>query len=277
LGALSAAEEYSAPSDFASLVEAARLDPLPEARAAAARAIGVIGGPEAVRALRDLWTNGDSQLRNSIALGWASPRSYAAGGQAELLWAAQNDTGDGAIAAALQIIRWNPEQTEHGHPEAVAPEDRNIALGVLTRAIKLGTRESRMATMSSAPTTPEILEAVRAAKDDTDPGIQISAWTRLHSDGTADEKKTALAKLYDVAKSDSPDAGRAQESLAWFGDIRVEPLLAKQLVSPIGGARALGARGFVALGKRAKAASLLADKEIDVRVQAACAILIKKK
>ncbi len=266
LSALSAAEDFAIVSDYAALADAARLDPLPEARDAAARAMGVIGGETAVRDLRDLWTNADTGLRRSVAIAWGYPKTFAAGGETELVWAAENDAGEGALAAALQLAKPNVP---------ASADDRAIALGVLVRAIKLGTRESRIAIISAAPSEPEVLDAVRVASDDSDPGIAVAAWTRLYADGTKSEQSRAKEKLYEHAKADGIEALLAREVLAFASDKRVEPLLNTSLTASSAATRAGGARGFVALGESQRAALLLADKDGSFRLEVACAMLAR--
>ena len=263
LGALRAALDFASPSDFDAVFEAARLDPMPAARSTAARALGRIGGRPAVLALRDLWNRADPPLREAIADGWGAPASFANGGREELRWAAEHEVGEAAIAAAVELVRHSPG----GSPDAAA------GLGVLTRAVKLGTRTERVFAIEASPSSPEILSAVRDAKDDSDPGVAIVALSRLVREMAGKERKTASDKLLVIAKSDAQEAPRAQSELAAFGDVRVVPLLAKALASKSGFSRALAARSFVALGQSPKAAKVLADRDADVRTQVACAIL----
>ncbi|MFO0614875.1 MAG: hypothetical protein U0414_19965 [Polyangiaceae bacterium] len=230
------------------------------------RALGVIGGPRVVQVLRDLWNTADSGGRRAIAIAWASPKTFDAGGKEELLWAAQHAEGDGGIYASIALAR----------ASGAGSEEQGAALGVLTRAIKLGTRSERVSAISMSPSSNEVLDAIRFAKDDSDVGISLVAWSRLHTEGTSDEVKTSIDKLFDIAKGEHPEAPRAQEELAWFGEARVKPLLEKQLKSDNGYARVVGGRGLIALGEFVKAAPNLGDASTDVRVQTACAILGKR-
>ncbi len=261
LGALEAAIDFADPSDFEAVLEAARLDPLPAARSAAARALGRIGGPGAPTALRDLWTHADPDLREAIADGWGA--SFDAGGRQALRWAAENETGRGAIAAAVELVRRAPEGSD----------DEASALGVLTRAIKLGTPTERVFAMTASPATPPILGALRESKADSDLSVAIVALARLHHELAGAERKAAADKLLEIAKSDKPEAPHAQGELALIGDARVVPLLAKAVAGKDGTARSVAARGLVALGLTPKAARVLADRDADVRAQVACAIL----
>lgn len=266
LGALEAAEAFSVPGDFDELWEAARLDPLPSARHAATRALGVIGGERVVRVLKDLWTTADAPARRAIAIAWATPKTYEAGGKEELLWAAQRTDGDGAIYASIALARVSAEGSD----------EKNQALGVLTRAIKLGTRTERVSAISMAPSSTDVLDAIRVAKDDSDVGVSLVAWSRLHTEGTDAEVKASLDKLFEIAGSEHPEAPRAQEELAWFGEKRVKPLLEKQMKSENPYGRVMGARGLIALDHFVLVAPNLGDPSTDVRVQTACAILGKR-
>jgi HEAT repeat protein len=261
LSALEAAVDFSSTNDFDAILEAARLDPLPAARSAAARALGRTKSGGAALALRELWTRADPELREAIADGWGA--SFDVGGRESLRWAAENETGRGAIAAAIELARRAPDGSD----------DEAAAVGVLTRAIKLGTRVERVFAMTSAPATPPILDALRESKSDSDPAVAIAALSRLHRELAGAERKAAADKLLEIAKTDLAEAARAQSELAELGDERVVPLLDKALASQSGPTRALAARAFVALGRAPRAARALSDRDTDVRTEVACAIL----
>lgn len=267
LSALRAAIDLSSPTDFDAILEAARLDPLPLARAAAVRALGRIGGRQAVMALKDLWPRAEPTIREVIADAWADPASYEAGGREELVYVAQHESGEGAIAAAVALV----EKAPPGSAESAA------GLGVVVRAIKLGARPERVFAISAAPPAPEVFAAIRESKDDTDDAVAIAALSRIYREGAGKEQKAALEKLFGIAKGEAPEAPRAQQDLAAFGDKRVSPLLTKGLASKNAFARAYAARGLVSLGAFPTAARALADRDADVRLQVACAILSAQK
>ena len=100
------------------LLEAARVDPYPFARAQAARAVGAIGGERVVLALKDLWAQADEPLRMAIADAWAMPRSADAGGRRELGWAARKPH-----AAARREICCSPS----GSFAPAAPNRRKVS------------------------------------------------------------------------------------------------------------------------------------------------------
>lgn len=269
INALKAAGNASTVEDFDALVEAARVDPNPEARVAAARALGRLGGDRAVVALRDLWIRGDARLRGAIVDAYMAPYSYAAGGREQLIRAAESgDPGSVEAAVALSRVSLGEQVEQHA---------RGVALGVLTRTIRLGTREDRTLAMLMSPSSESVLAALRDAKEDSDPGIALIALGRLAADGKDDaERSAARDKLLAIAKGDDAEANRAMGELASIGDRRVIELLDKQLKSENPFARGYAARSLVLLGELPRAAAALADTDSYVRASTACAILRKK-
>jgi HEAT repeat protein len=266
--ALKAALTAPSAADFDSLVEAARVDPLPAARASAVRALGRVGGERAVIALKDIWLRADPRWKESLVAGYIAPPTFEVGGRAELVRIAE-EGGAGSIAAAVVLSRVAVD-------EAPDRQAREVARQVLLRAIKLGTREDRTFAMIMAPSDKDVLAALREAKADSDAGIALVALGRLAYEGDDKEKKAARDKLLEIAKSDDPEANRAMGELAGMSDKRVTPLLEKQLGSESPFARAYAARQLVLLGEYQKAAKALADKDVNVRAGVACAVLGKK-
>lgn len=266
--ALKAALTAPSASDFDLLVEAARVDPLPAARASAVRAIGRLGGERAVIALKDIWLRADPRLKESIVDGYIAPPTFEVGGREQLVRIAEEGSA-GSIPAAVVLARVAVD-------EAPDRKAREVARQVLLRAIKLGTREDRTFAMIMAPSDKEVLAALREAKDDSDAGVALVALGRLAHEGDEKEQKAARDKLLTIAKSDDPEANRAMGELAGMSDKRVTPLLEKQLTSKSPFARAYAARQLVMLGEYQKAAKALADKDVNVRAGVACAVLGKK-
>jgi len=266
--ALKAALSAPSRTDFESLVEAARVDPLPAARTSAVRALGRLGGERAVIALKDIWLKADPRLKESIVDGYISPLTFEVGGREQLVRIAE-EGGAGSIASAVVLSRVVID-------EAPDRKAREIARQVLLRAIKLGTREDRTFAMIMAPSDKEVLDALREAKSDSDPGVALVALGRLAYEGTEKEKKASRDKLLEIAKSDDPEANRAMGELAGMSDKRVAPLLEKQLASESAFARAYAARQLILLGEYQTAAKALADKDANVRAGVACAVLGKK-
>ncbi len=263
--ALRAALSAVAPEDREALLEAARLDPNRDARSAAARALGRIGGADAVRALTDLWMRADGRLRDAIVDAWVSPASFQAGGREELVRAAEAG-GEGGLAAAVLLARIS------GVDEA-SRAARDVGVARIELAIEKGTREERALAMLMAPAGPAVLAALRKAKDDSDPGIAALALARLAREGEPTEQRTAREGLLALAKKDDPEAARALGELAQLGDHRAVPLLEKHLASTNGFARSYAARALVTLGESVKVARLLADPDASVRADVACAVL----
>ncbi len=268
LGAVKAALSHPTAGDFDALLEAARLDPNPQARSAAARALGRLGGRRVGLALKDLWLRADGRMREAVAAAWAAPETFEAGGRYHLQTAAESG-GEGAVHAALLLARSSAL-------EDASKKARDAALGVLVRAIKVGTREDRSLAILMTPSSDLVLDTIREVKDSGDPGIAVLALSRLAREGKPDEQKSAKDKLVVLAMATDVDAPRAQAELAGLGDTRVVQFIEKELASKNQYARAYAGRNLVTIGQLGRAARLLADKEAQVRLNVACAILAKE-
>jgi hypothetical protein len=267
LGALRAASTRPVDADLHALVDALRRDPSPAARSAAARALGALGGEASVVALEDAWHRADGRLREAIAAAWALPQSADAGGRERLRRAVERG-GDGAVAAALLLAR-----VPEGAPQGA--ELRAIGTAALLSAAKSGTRAERAVALVLAPSSPELSEILREARKDSDPSIAIVAQGRLGREGDAAEQKAARDALLELGKSDDAEADRALVELAALGDERaIEPLV-KALGRERAFARIYAARGLVSLGALTRAARLLGDREPEVRLDVACAVLAR--
>jgi len=267
LAALRASAEAGDVADTDALIEAARLDPHPLARSLAVRAIGrTATGEHSVRALRDLWTQADENVRQSIADAWATERNIDAGGRRELLRAAESHQGSPSIAAAAALARW-------------PGEGRDEAIGVLGRAIKSGTTIDRVFAIGVAPASePSIAKALHEALDDKDDAVAVAAaWRKLNGfgrDTPADKERAALiAKLMVFAKTPTTRGFQAQKALARAGAREVLPLVEKQVTLHDTRARETTGVALVDLGELAKATRLVADADLGVRAAVACAIL----
>lgn len=260
LAAIQAADDALDPADLDELLEAARLDPLPAARARAIRAVGRIGGPHAALGLRDVWVRAEPRLRQLIAAAWSSYPTYAQGGERELLRVIEEESGEPAVAAASALARSGGKHAGQ-------------ARGTLARAIEKGTRGERVFAIATAPSAPEIAKAVREAAKDRDPAVAAAALARVAREGDAREQKAARDALFARARAAGPDARAARGELARAGDRRAEPLAEKAIVAARPADRAAAARDLAALGRAYRASALLADPERDVRIAAACAIL----
>lgn len=266
--ALKAAMTAPTGDDFDALVEAARLDPFPAARASAVRALGRVGGDRTTIALKDIWLRSDARLKEAIVDAYVATPTYGAGGREQLVKIAE-EGGAASMAAAIVLSRLSLED----------PADKkanDIALGVIARAIKLGTREDRTFAMLAAPPVDAVMEALREAREDSDPGIALIALGRLAELGTEKEQKESRDKLLEIAKGDDQEKNRAMGELASLEDQRVVVLLEKELNSETPFARAYAARHLVNLGQLKLAAKLLGDPEAYVRTTVACAVLARE-
>ncbi|MEY2929429.1 MAG: hypothetical protein RL033_178 [Pseudomonadota bacterium] len=107
--ALEAAAQSGDAADVHPLLDVARLDPDALSRGIALRALGSIGGQEVVVGLADLWPVADTEQRLHIIKAWALPPSLGSGGRAQLLRAAEVESGIVAVAAALVLARGDAE------------------------------------------------------------------------------------------------------------------------------------------------------------------------
>ncbi len=256
--ALEAALQVPAPLDLEPLLEAARVDPDPFARSLAVRAVGKLGGSEAVRALTDLWERADEDVRLTIVEAWSKPRSFGAGGREALLRAAEAPEGVPAVAAAGTLMR-------------TARALSGAMTTLLLRAIAEGLSDEQMLALALVPLEPRSLPVLATAALDPDPGVRVAALGRLLDE--REKRPRALAELGTLAKRQGPSADAARAELARAGETSVEPLLARSLGSPDRQRRQAAGAGLIALGSFSRAATLLADSDADVRVRTACSML----
>ena len=216
-----AARDAADVADLTALAEAARLDPEPIVRTEAVRALAALpptAGGQAADLLRDLWTGGDDGLREDIALAWASPGVWDAGGREALRILVAAGRGPGAIEAAAAVLR---------HADA-SLESVQAAIGQLSRAIETGSRATRLQALAQAPLDRgELLEAVRKASSDEDLEVRVGALARLAVSGGAPGDRSAQASdavtaLEALAQPGAAVAQRARFALARAGDRRVQ-------------------------------------------------------
>lgn len=267
VAALRASADAGDPGDTDGLMAAASVDPHPLARTLAVRALArTAGGERAVLALRDLWSQADEKVRQTIADAWASERNIDAGGRRELWWAAEHAHGPAAIAAAGALSRWKGEGW-------------NEAVGVLTRSIQDGPTADRVFAIGIAPAhEPPIDKALREAVDDKDEAVAVAAaWRQLSGIGREvpedKDRKAIVTKLLELAKSPNTRGFQAQKVLARAGVSDVLPLLEKQVELSDVQARETTGVAFVDLRAAIRAARFVADKDLGVRAAVSCAIL----
>jgi hypothetical protein len=272
VAALRAAADAADAADFDVLLEVARLDPLPRARALAVHALAVIGGDRVVPALKDLWPAADEPLRRAIVDAWGAPRDRDAGGRAELVWAVETQKGAPAIAAATSLAV----------DPAATPNDRGEAIAALVRAIGSGLARDRIDAIADAPLGLAEGEAIVKSEGDPDDSVALAALAR-RLEATPEqggppkgspERTTAVTRLLAVASSGTGAQARwAGDALARAGATEVLPLLERGLTSADPVVRAAAGASLARLGKLSRAAFLLADADPHVRTATACAIL----
>lgn len=257
--ALGAAIEAPDPADLVPLLEAARLDPDPQSQSLAARAVGALGGERAVSGLKDLWPRADQTLRLSIVEAWAMSASYRSGGERELSWAAETQSGLEALTAA-------------GALATSQSASRGAATTLLARAIVEGSDDERLLAIRLAPIADgAVVRATLDAAKTGAPRVKLVALERLAT--LPEQQKTALEGLRALAKGKDEAAAEARVALARLGDASVAPQLGLDLKAKRAHERRRAADALIALGKYADAAQVLADDDPDVRLGLACSIL----
>jgi hypothetical protein len=261
-----AAHDATDPNDLDALAEAARVDPEPLVRTEAVRAIAVLPAqPDegAVHVLRDLWVKADAGLREDIALAWAGPALWGAGGREALLVVVASEHGAGAIEAAAAVLRHDDVQ----------PDLASSAAAQLERAIAQGASAARMQAIAQAPLEqPGIVEALQRVAADGELDLRVAALSRL-AQRKANEA-AAQPALEALAQPGSRVAARARFALASLGDRRVQGWIEQDLSAEAPSARLSAAADLAALGVPSRAVPLLADADAGVRVRAACTILM---
>jgi hypothetical protein len=262
-----AARDAQAREDLNPLAETARVDPEPLVRNEAVRAMAAL--PEAIegetaRLLGDLWSAGDAGLREDIALAWASPVVWNAGGREALRLLVSSSHGSAAVEAAAAVLRH--------HPMAPAGDElTEDAAAQIVRAIEQGARSTRLQAIAETPADrPDILEAIRHAATEDDPELAVGALARLAEAGD----RASVAKLEPLAQPGSTVAVRARFALASVGDHRIQAWIEQGLIAEDADERLAAATALAELGMPGRAAPLLADTDARVRVRAACSIIM---
>jgi hypothetical protein len=268
--AMRAAVDAKDASDFDALLEAARLDPDAMVRTEGLRAAECSADPARAPALvgrlRDLWPAADDAIREDIAVAYALPAIYAAGGREALTVLVGAENGPGAIAGAGAIAR-------SSHADKVLVDS---AVGLLARTIEDGTRRDRMhaiavAPMIAAPVKKSLEKAARA--DEGDAQVRVAALATLTQDPAS--RAASIAALESVAGGeDEKLASRARLALAHAKDVRIQAWIEKDLSASDPFVRLSAADALAALGRSARGAPLLADADASVRTRAACTLMM---
>jgi len=262
--AMRAARDDQDPNDTTALLEAARVDPEPIVRTEAVRALvslTPLPAGELADAFRDLWTKADDGLREDIAIAWASPQVWNAGGSEALYVLVASGHGAGVVEGAAAVLR-----NENTGGEVVIE-----AIAQLERAIQQGARERRLQAIAESPLErPELLAAIKKASEDGDLQVRVAATARL-AEG---KQPGAMEALVALASPASPVAGRARFALASMGDRRTQAWVEQDLAAADAGDRLQAVTTLAAMGVAARGAPVLADGDASVRVRAACTMLI---
>lgn len=263
--ALLAAQSAGDPQDLEIILEAARVDPSPEARLVAIRAAGGLGGERAVLGLRDIWQRADAPVREAIVDAWTTRNAFHNGGRRELVAVINHNKGRPAVRAAVTLVK-------------AGGEDSMEALGFLERAVKEGPTDARTYAIEQAPLAlPTLREAMRKAEGDSDEAVSTAAMVRRFESGLADTSARAelSEKLLKVADTDKPGPGwlAAVGALARAHDARVRPALEREGAAKDKAARIQAGVALALLGDMPRAAVVAADAEPRVRVMVSCAML----
>lgn len=256
--ALEAALATADRADVAALAEAARLDPDPEARALAIRALGRIGGERAVLALVDVSASAALVERREVALAWSDPPSFDAGGRARLEDLAQG-SGEAALFGAIVLLERAP--------------DSALASAALVRAIEAAPLQTRLLAIEAAPWSDSAARAaIGAARKHQDPATRVLALWRFAIAGALDAE--GIHELEQLGTdSVTPVGAVARAALARAGKTRVTPALRADLAARQADRRTLAALSLLELGDWAGAARALGDDSPLVRRAVACHML----
>jgi hypothetical protein len=256
LAALRAALEMADSGDVGPLLEEARLDPNPLARALAARAAGGIASPQVTVGLRDLYFTADEGLRQSIVDAWARPGAVSAGGVRELEDVAANQRGAPAIEAATRLV-----QLGGGHA--------GTGTEALLRAMTDGLARDRVLAIDNAPLgDARVRAALSNLRSSPDALIRTAALVRLLE--IPSERARSLALLRAMAER---GVAPALDAAARAGDGWAIDQLARELSSANSGRRLRAAQALVGAGQARRAAELLGDADANVRMTFACSVL----
>jgi HEAT repeat protein len=270
--AIRAAGVAKDPTDLDALFDAARRDPELMARNDAVRAIANVAtdaeAPLAVTRLRDLFGAADDGLKEDIASAWGMPVLARAGGGEALRVLVASAHGPGAISGAGAILR---------APAGTFDADtRASAVGLVVRTMDTGSRRDAMFAMAIAPTSePSVLEGLRRMSEPThDLDMRFVALARL-TDSPPDRNAavTALESFGSPKSENVRLASRARAALAAAGDLRVQAWIEQDLLSEDAQTRSMAGAALATLGRPARGAPLLVDKDVTVRMRAACTLL----
>jgi hypothetical protein len=257
--ALAAAVDAIQPDDLNALLEAARLDPDPLCRSLAVRAVGGVGGNQAVTALDDLWARADETTRVTLVDAWAMDAAFRQGGEGKLVRIAETDQGVTQVSAAAALTRRGGADAELGTQ-------------ILARAIKEGSELERRLAIQLAPVQDaDVQKALLGASKDANKEVAVIALARLA--GTPKGREKGIEGLRPLAKNADEVGVQARAALAAARDEGVKQQLVAQLAEPKARYRTVAAVGLLRLGDYSQAATALADDDPVVRTAVACSVL----
>ncbi len=264
--ALEAAAHSGDPADARPLLEVARLDPDPSNRGAALRALGALGGAEVVVGLADLWAMAETEQRLQIIEAWAAPPSFGSGGRAQLLRAAELESGVVAVAAALELMRRD-----------AGAEAEGVATTLLGGALRGSDISARLLALYEVPwSNPALQPLVLEAQSSPDAAARwVSLFRQVEQGKAAEPARQALRTL---ASEQGATLGLlARMTLAGAGEAGVKAALRADLKAPRGRDRMLAALALAELNDWGAVAQALADDSPSVRQTVACQLLAEPR
>lgn len=259
LAAVQASEKAMDPADRPALIDTARNDPDLLVRVTAVRALGWVATEQDVLAMRDLWARAPQPVRQSLVAAWSFPGTLERGGERELRWVAETQSGAPSVIAGGILMRL-------GGP------NRGVGLAALRRVMQEGIARDRAMAINMVPLGEAgFRELVEKLAQQAEPQVRVAALAKLALDPKS--KAEARKKLGELAASERPGAGEARSAMARIGDRRVMQLLLKQAKSSDRQSRREAMQAFLALDDYARAAFFMADPDAGLRTRAACEIL----
>lgn len=257
--------------DVPALRERARLDPEPDARSNAIRALALLDPPpeDLAAFLASLAKDDSTDVTSDIVIAWALSPTFEHGGRDALVQLLQNEKTkpeQRAVVAHL-VLRTHPDLASFAATQLI-----QVLHGSSVPARLLALR-------APLPASAPLLEVVRElAQKDGPTEVGIAASEALLGAAPAakvpdKERDAARARLYEIAKTDGLLGSQARAALARAGDRRVQAWLEHDLSAKDPVRKLMAARGLAALDVAGRATPLLADPDASVRTRAACVIL----
>jgi len=266
LAALKSAEQSPDPKEVTDLLEVVRLDPSPEVKLRAVRALAKIDDPSVAEALRDRYSGLDESLRVAVVEAWGTAPLYERDGRKQLESTMSRPASLETVVAASSLAR-DPR-----------PEVHNPAVTRLERLMSEGTlAEQRLALilmpLHHGATTKLLLDAAATAPFE----LAVIAWSRLLVHQKYQSKAEQALLKWATQKVDPDLALQAQAALAAGGSQAIHAVLRAQLKNTEPLSRKWAAFGLVRLGAISDASLLIADDNPEVRRAVACRIVSSPK